>query len=1184
MNIIFSDKTYQVEIDGTWVFLQLGEGREAVDRFCNCDKASQEGYCEHIGLAIDRIYGNTPYPLHKRYGGSLEEQIAFLLYRRHGMKPAFDQQEGSVLVKLQERICFSLDCSTPEMKKTLFDLLTERVEENEANSIKFSNLPMKELELFRRRRPSDRLSFELSPFQDLFKTLFTMEEKLRVEVETDEDNLPSALVYKKGGVQVKITMRLSSWAPFIPLLQEVDSNIKVYPYRDRQIETFRFNRGGGTLEIHTKKIPMQIPEKDVKAEVGFYEWIGGFGFLKKTIDPVLLSLIIQKNEVGFFLSRNLDLAQKFLKETIHVKPAALKHELFFDKNQSLVIKAYLFEKGDLERINTHLYQGWAYLENRGFFRITPSPFNEVCRVIKRADVYSFVEKHRMWLQDKAGFQIHSSAVEASLTYDMQPAVLIIEPEKEEGQSTRGLIDFGFILYVEGTGFFPKVRGINAKSSIKKVVPIEEIAEFIRENREECETIRGFFVRKPILKRCYLEVTLNKFEQVVVTPVYEQHGDCKIRAFSEFLYFDKEGFYEVPIEKRLPERYTEPQLILADEVPYFITQELIRLLPYTENLDPRFKIPQNLQLVLTDAKQEKGRWKMRLVYRSEYGEVSIKEVDQALRGLKGMLLSPAGAILLKDPRFQWMQKGPKKGEWMDINPLDWLKLKVFENIEVDEKASLDWVNFFESFDSSTQEDPPLEGLKSTLRPYQQVGARWLFALYRFGLSGLLCDDMGLGKTHQAMSIIAAINNVQKGEKPYCIIIAPTSVMYHWEKLLHQFLPHLTFRLHHGPIRKKPALEQDILVTSYGVLRSDKADFKGLEFDLAIYDEMQVAKNQSSQIHKVLLNLNAKMRIGLSGTPIENRLLELKSLIDIVLPKFLPSDALFKEMFVNPIEKGQSQERANVLMRLIRPFILRRNKKEVLLDLPEKMEEVITVDLSDEQKELYKNMYRRSKEVIDQEIEKDPHKQVTIHIFALLTKLKQICNHPALLLKDVPNYTQHQSGKWDLFVELLSEARLSGQKVVVFTQFLDMVAIFEHYLESQGIGYAKLHGATQDRKGEVERFQSDPACEVFVGTIQAAGVGIDLTSASVVIHYDRWWNFAKENQATDRVHRIGQTRGVQVFKFLSKDSIEEDIDWIIEKKKQLAEQILAYDSADEDKQLSHDELMELMRRLDQSMKHM
>lgn len=697
-------------------------------------------------------------------------------------------------------------------------------------------------------------------------------------------------------------------------------------------------------------------------------------------------------------------------------------------------------------------------------------------------------------------------------------------------------------------------------------------------------IRRFFIRRPILKSCTLKMQLNKFGQIVITPVYEHDGEMKIRPFQEFLYFEHEGFYEVPPEQRLPDRYTETQIIQGEEIPYFITQELTRLLPFTRNLDPHFKLPENLRLVLTDAKNEKGRWKMRLVFRSEFGEVLAKEVDQALRGLKTILLSNAGAIHLKDPRFQWLQKGAKKGEWIDLSPLDWLKLKVFENIEVDEKASLEWVDFFESFDASKQIDPPLDGLKSTLRPYQQVGARWLYALYRFGLSGLLCDDMGLGKTHQAMAIIAAIKNSQKEDKTYCIIVAPTSVMYHWEKLLHTFLPHLTVCLHHGPIRKKPSLEQDILVTSYGVLRSDKSDFKGLEFDLAIFDEMQVAKNHSSQIHKVLLELNSKMRIGLSGTPIENRLLELKSLIDIVLPKFLPSDAIFKEMFVNPIEKGQSTERAQVLMQLIRPFILRRNKSEVLLDLPEKMEEVITVDMSDEQKELYKNIYRGSREIIDQELEKDPAKQVTIHIFALLTKLKQICNHPALILKDVPNYQKHQSGKWDLFVELLEEAHQSGQKVVVFTQFLDMVAIFEHYLISKGIGYAKLHGATTDRKGEVERFQTDPECEVFIGTIQAAGVGIDLTKASVVIHYDRWWNFAKENQATDRVHRIGQTRGVQVFKFLSKDSIEEDIDWIIEKKKQLAEQILSYDSADEDKQLSQDELMELMRRLDNSMKSM
>ncbi|NDE63492.1 MAG: DEAD/DEAH box helicase [Chlamydiae bacterium] len=1184
MTIVFSDRTYQVEIDGTWVFLQLGEGREAVDRFCNCDKASEFGNCEHIGLAIDRIYGDTQYPLHKRYAKSLEEQIAFLLYRRHGMSPVFEQKQDQVEINLQNQNFFRMTCNDESIKKILYELLFERVEENEANSIKFSNLPLKELEMFRRRRPSDRLSFELSPFQDLFKTLFTFGETPTITVLSDERGQPSCLRYEKKSILIEVAMGLSSWLPFISLLYGVAKNIGVFPYRDRQMETMRFNPGGGTLEIHTKKIPMDIPSTNKRFDMGAYEWIEGFGFLRKTIDPLILSLIIQKNEVGFFLSRNLDLAKKFLKEPIHTKPISLHHRLSFDQDESLVIHAYLFEERDLEKIHSHLYQGWAFIEKKGFYRILPTPFNEVCRVIKKADVYSFIEKHRIWLQDKSGFQIHSAAIEANLTYKMFPYGLSIEPEKEEGHLAKGLIDLGFMIYVEGSGFFPKIRGNNTKAAIKKMIPLDEIAPFIRDNKDECDTIRRFFIRRPILNRCYLNVTLNKFQQILITPVYETTCTEKIRAFGEFLYIENEGFYEVPIEQRLPDQYTEAVTILPEEVPYFITQELVRLLPYTENLSQNFKIPQQLKLVLTDAKCEKGRWKMRLVYRSEFGEVSAKEVDQAARGLKTMLLSDAGAIHLKDPRFQWLQKGAKKGEWIELNPLDWLKLKVFENIEVDEKASLEWVDFFEAFDASKQVDPPLDGLKSTLRPYQQVGARWLYALYRFNLSGLLCDDMGLGKTHQAMSIIAAIHNTQTDSKPYCIIVAPTSVMYHWEKLLKNFLPHLSVCLHHGPVRKKPALEQDILVTSYGVLRSDKADFKGLEFDLAIFDEMQVAKNQSSQIHKVLLNLDAKMRIGLSGTPIENRLLELKSLIDIVLPKFLPSDAIFKEMFVNPIEKGQSTERAHVLMRLIRPFILRRNKKEVLLDLPEKMEEVITVDLSDEQKEMYKNIYRGSREIIDQELEKDPHKQVTIHIFALLTKLKQICNHPALILKDVPNYASHQSGKWDLFVELLEEARLSGQKVVVFTQFLDMVAIFENYLQSQEIGYAKLHGATQDRKGEVERFQTDPECEVFIGTIQAAGVGIDLTKASVVIHYDRWWNFAKENQATDRVHRIGQTRGVQVFKFLSKDSIEEDIDWMIEKKKQLSEQILSYDHAEEDKQLSQDELMELMRRLDQSMKNL
>ncbi|MFZ4773548.1 MAG: hypothetical protein ACOYK9_06120, partial [Chlamydiia bacterium] len=451
MSIVFSDRTYQVEIDGIWVFLQLGEGKEAVDRFCNCERASNEGSCEHIAMAIDRIYGDTSQPLHKRYSKSIEEQIAFLLYRRHGMKPSFERTENKVSLQIQDKTCFVLECEDPKLEKPVMDTLFDRVEENEANSIKFSNLPLKELELFRRRRPSDRLSFELSPFQDLFKTLFASPEKGKIIVAADSAGMPTELIYEKGKVKITMTMSLVSWIPFIPYLPGVVENVKVYPYKDRQIETIRFNQGGGTLEMHTKKIPMEIPSDARRGDVGNFEWIEGFGFLRKTIDPMILSLIIQNNEVGFFLSRNLDLAQKFLKEPIQVKPIALKHHLYFDEQQSLVIQAYLFEIGDLQRVNAHLYQGWAYLEKKGFFRIAPSPFNEVTRVIRRTDVHSFIEKYRMWLQDKPGFQIHSAAVEANLTYKMLPHGLLIEPEKEEGQTSKGLLDFGFFLYVEGSG-------------------------------------------------------------------------------------------------------------------------------------------------------------------------------------------------------------------------------------------------------------------------------------------------------------------------------------------------------------------------------------------------------------------------------------------------------------------------------------------------------------------------------------------------------------------------------------------------------------------------------------------------------------------------------------------------------------------------------------------------------------
>ena len=209
---------------------------------------------------------------------------------------------------------------------------------------------------------------------------------------------------------------------------------------------------------------------------------------------------------------------------------------------------------------------------------------------------------------------------------------------------------------------------------------------------------------------------------------------------------------------------------------------------------------------------------------------------------------------------------------------------------------------------------------------------------------------------------------------------------------------------------------------------------------------------------------------------------------------------------------------------------------------------------------------------------------LHVFALLNQLKQICNHPALPLKDVDNYENHESGKWNLFLELVRETRESGQKLVVFSQYLDMLTIIEKYLTKEGIGYAAVRGSTINRRGELERFRDDPECEVFVASLKAVGVGVDLVAASVVIHYDRWWNPAKENQATDRVHRIGQNRGVQVFKLVTKGTIEEHIHHLIEKKKGLAEGIIGYDDQDQIKKLNRNELVDLFKKINKDLQNM
>ena len=516
-------------------------------------------------------------------------------------------------------------------------------------------------------------------------------------------------------------------------------------------------------------------------------------------------------------------------------------------------------------------------------------------------------------------------------------------------------------------------------------------------------------------------------------------------------------------------------------------------------------------------------------------------------------------------------------------LDILRISAFEKLELpsSRKASFESTRIL--LEGITEfkipEEPNIIGLNTTLRPYQEIGVRWLWFLYHQYLSGLLCDDMGLGKTIQAMALIqASMNYNQRKEAPkkHYLVICPTSVIYHWQDKLHTYMPHLKVCTFYGTKRSFEDFHQryDILLTSYGVWRLESETLNQEPYEIAIFDEIQVAKNHNSLLHASLHKVKARMRLGMTGTPIENRLRELKALFDIILPSYMPSDVEFREFFVRPIERDRNIARRQLLSRFVKPFILRRKKEEVLNDLPEKTEDISYCALLPDQLSLYQQVLDSSRKKIIEELQHEstiPY----MHVFALLTKLKQICDHPAVYWQNAEEYKKYQSGKWQLFVELINEARDSGQKVVVFSQYLTQLDIIQLYLQEHKIGYAAIRGSTTNRGEEIQRFHKDPLCEVFVASLQAAGLGIDLTPASVVIHYDRWWNAARENQATDRVHRIGQQRGVQVLKLVTRSTFEERINTMIETKGQLMDNVVTTDDQSVLKLLDKNDIMQLLQ---------
>jgi superfamily II DNA or RNA helicase len=589
--------------------------------------------------------------------------------------------------------------------------------------------------------------------------------------------------------------------------------------------------------------------------------------------------------------------------------------------------------------------------------------------------------------------------------------------------------------------------------------------------------------------------------------------------------------------------------------------------------------------LEDARERSWYW-LSIQYGFGSERISLGELLRARREGLPYLEIPGGWVDLQAPAFRELEDLLSESETgkdrVRLAATELLRLYARSGAPVEVTAAgpgAEIVDRLLRLSPAAPFRPPV-GLATLLRPYQRLGVEWLRFLWENRLGGLLCDDMGLGKTLQTLTLMAGM--VEEEMKEPFLVVCPTSVLPHWRDQTRLHAPGLRPVVHHGPQRQleSPPAAGDVLVTSYGVLRRDAAELSAIPFALAVFDEIQQVKNRQTQSWQAASQLQAGVRIGLTGTPIENALGELKTLFDLVLPGYFGSDAAFAERFGEPAEEREKEsareERQRALRQAITPFTLRRLKSSVLHELPEKIEDLRRCTLSEDQVKLYRDAVEsRGAELARQIREAESTHLPYIHIFALLNLLKQICDHPALALGKLDQADAYVSGKWDLFREILQEALDSDQKVVVFSQFLGMVELMERHLRDLGVEHVVLTGASVNRGALVDRFNRDPQCRVFVGSLKAGGTGIDLVAGSVVIHYDRWWNAAREDQATDRVHRIGQKRAVQVVKLITEGTLEEKISAIIDRKRRMMESVVQEDDPHLAKIFTRDELLEMLR---------
>ncbi len=466
------------------------------------------------------------------------------------------------------------------------------------------------------------------------------------------------------------------------------------------------------------------------------------------------------------------------------------------------------------------------------------------------------------------------------------------------------------------------------------------------------------------------------------------------------------------------------------------------------------------------------------------------------------------------------------------------------------ALLELAKRLEEFSGITTVKVP-SSFKGKLRPYQQQGVNWLGFLCDYKLAGILADEMGLGKTVQTLAFLLSRGNTLKArskasphtfKKKPTLIVAPTSVIMNWFYEAQKFTPGLKCLVLHGPKRRAlfaKLSEYDIVITSYALLRIDRLELERQQFDYLVLDEAQHIKNFQAATTSAAKGLNAEHRLALSGTPTENRPLELWSIFDFLMPGYLGTHDFFRAHIERPIlDQGGSVDVAQMLRGKTRPFVLRRTKAEVERDLPPKIESVLHVEMTESQRDLYNHILEEVRPRVMEAVAQKGIAGASVSILAALLRLRQVCNHPNSIdaLKDLPGY---DSGKFSLFQEVLEEALDNGRKILVFAQFREMLKIIRRHLDEKSVKYCYLDGATKDRQSAIEQFSNDEKVRVFLISLKAGGLGLNLTAADTVVIYDPWWNPAVESQAVDRAHRIGQRKTVHVYRLVTEDSVEQKI---------------------------------------------